>query len=319
MKRTAGVRKKVVEEVTREIKGIIFNIQRFSLHDGPGIRTVIFFKGCPLRCRWCCNPESIEVSPQIIFNPDRCLKDGRCILVCPSGARSAQGYSIEKCILCGACVDACPSGALELAGKWYSIKEVIDDVEKDRLFYESSGGGVTLSGGDIVVQKEFAVSLLLELKKISIHTAVETSGYAPWPVIEEIIDATDLLLYDLKHMDSDIHRKFTGVPNELILENALKASFKINSMGESNKQMIFRVPLIGGVNTDKKNIKAVAAFALKTKVGEVHLLPYHRLGESKYRKLGKEYSFQAFTPNDELIEEIRGILEAYSLVVKVGG
>ncbi|MGQ9616841.1 MAG: glycyl-radical enzyme activating protein [Spirochaetota bacterium] len=319
MKRTAGVRKKVVEEVTGEIKGIIFNIQRFSLHDGPGIRTVIFFKGCPLKCKWCCNPESIELSPQLIFNPDRCLKDGRCIEVCPSGARSEKGYSIERCTLCGKCVDACPSGALELVGRWFSIEEVIEEVEKDRLFYESSGGGVTLSGGEPVYQKEFATSLLRRLKMLSIHTAVETSGYAPWPAIEEIIDATDLLLYDLKHMDSDMHRKFTGVPNELIFENALKASFKINSMGESNKQMIFRVPLIGGVNTDKKNIEAVAAFALKAKVGEVHLLPYHRLGESKYRKLGKEYSFQAFTPDDELIEEIRDILQSNNLVVKVGG
>jgi pyruvate formate lyase activating enzyme len=319
MKESAGVKKKGAGNLKGEIKGIIFNIQRFSLHDGPGIRTVIFFKGCPLKCRWCCNPESIELSPQIIFNPDRCLKDGRCIEVCPSGARSEKGYTAGKCTLCGACIDACPSGALELVGKGYSIQDVIEEVEKDRLFYESSGGGVTLSGGDPVFQNEFATSLLRELRRLSIHTAVETSGYAPWPVIEEIIDASDLLLYDLKHMDSEMHRKFTGVPNELILENALKASLKIEAMKEPEKKMVFRVPLIGGINTYRKNIEAVAAFVFKTKIREVHLLPYHRLGESKYRKLGREYSFQAFTPDNGLIEEIRGVLESYNLEVKVGG
>lgn len=319
MKEAAGVKKKGEGKATGELKGILFNIQRFSLHDGPGIRTVIFFKGCPLKCQWCCNPESIDVSPQIIYNPDRCMKDGRCIKACSSGARSERGYSAGNCTLCGACVDACPSGALELIGKYVSIRDVIEEVEKDRLFYESSGGGVTLSGGDPVFQKEFAVCLLSELKRLDIHTAVETSGYTPWPVIEEIIDAVDLLLYDLKHMDPEKHRRFTGVSNELVLENALKASFKIWSMQGSDKRIIFRIPLIGGVNSDKKNIESVGAFALKAKVDEVHLLPYHRLGESKYRKLGKEYSFQAFTPGNEMIEEIMGILESYNLVVKVGG
>lgn len=316
MKEAARVSKKIIETGTETLKGIIFNIQRYSLHDGPGIRTVVFFKGCPLACQWCCNPESIDIKPQITYNLNRCLRDGRCLQVCPTGARTRNGYRVEDCIFCGTCVEACPSGALELLGKSLSVSEAVEEVEKDRLFYETSGGGATLSGGEVLVQRQFAVRMLEELRKRFIHTAVETSGFAPWRHVEEIVDACDLVLYDLKHMNSNLHGKFTGVPNELILENALRIASKIASM---KKQMVFRLPLIGGVNTDRENIEAVAHFAHETGVYEVHLLPYHRLGESKYRKLGKEYSIQAFTPDESMISELRSILESYNLIVKVGG
>jgi len=301
---------------TQNALGVVFNIQRFSLHDGPGIRTVVFLKGCPMSCKWCCNPESIQLSPQIVFNAEKCLRDGRCLEVCTTGARNREGYRPEKCTFCGMCVEACPTGALELLGKKMSISEIIQEVEKDHLFYETSGGGVTLSGGELLAQYTFSVALLEELKRCSIHTAIETSGYGPWSHLKQIVDACDLVLYDLKHMNSESHMRYTGVPNELILENALKITDRIAG---TKKDMIIRVPLIGGVNTDRENIDAIACFALKAGVMEVHLLPYHRLGESKYRKLGMDYPHEAFILDDGLVNTIKDILETHGLIIRIGG
>ncbi len=295
-----------------ELRGRVFNIQRYSLHDGPGIRTVVFLKGCPLHCAWCCNPESIEGKPHITFNPDKCIGDGRCIEVCPTGARDAKGYHVEICNFCGKCVEVCPTGALELLGRDMSIGEIIEEVEKDRLFYESSGGGVTLSGGEVLAQREFTLQLLKKLRSRMLHTAIETSGFAPWEHVEEIASGCDLVLYDLKHMDSDAHRKYTGVPNERILENA-------KHLAKIKRELIFRVPLVGGVNTDMRNIRAFAQFVVQTGVEEVHLLPYHRLGESKYVKLGREYDCAGFTPEKEAVDEIRAVFESHNLRVMIGG
>lgn len=297
---------------TEELRGRVFNIQRYSLHDGPGIRTVIFLKGCPLRCLWCCNPESIEKGPHITFNPDKCLGDGRCVEVCPAGARDKEGYHVEKCTFCGQCVEVCPTGALEFVGREMSIGEVLEEVEKDRLFYESSGGGVTLSGGEVLVQRVFAVELLGKLKSRLLHTAIETAGFAPWEHVEELVDGCDLILYDLKLMNSEMHKKYTGVSNEIILDNARKIAKK-------RKELIFRVPLIGGVNMDSENVMALAQFVVETGTREVHLLPYHRLGESKYSKLGMDYTFEGFTPEKEQVEDIKNTLESYGLKVMVGG
>jgi len=294
------------------LTGVIFNIQRYSLNDGPGIRTVVFFKGCPLRCPWCCNPESIDPSPRLSFSEQKCLGDGRCVEVCPSGARTASGYDEKKCTLCGKCVEACPSGALELIGKRMSVPEALREAEKDRQFYESSGGGMTLSGGEILLQRGFAVALLEALRGRYLHSAIETTGYAKWEHLQEVVDAADLVLYDLKHMDSAVHEKYTGRPNGLILENARRVAGR-------GKLMIFRVPLIGGVNADAANVEAVAIFANESGVKEVHLLPYHRLGEAKYRKLGKKYDLEASTPDDETVRRLSGILESRGLVVKIGG
>ncbi len=299
-------------DTTEELRGRVFNIQRYSLHDGPGIRTVIFLKGCPLRCLWCCNPESIEKEPHITFNPDKCLGDGRCVEVCPTGARDKKGYHVEKCTFCGKCVEVCPTGALEFVGREMSIGEVLEEVEKDRLFYESSGGGVTLSGGEVLVQRVFAVELLGELKRCLLHTAIETAGFAAWEHVEELVDGCDLVLYDLKLMNSEVHKKYTGVSNEIILDNARKIAKK-------RKELIFRVPLIGGVNMDRENITALAQFVVETGTSEVHLLPYHRLGESKYSKLGMDYTFEGFTPEKEQVEDIKNMLESYGLKVMVGG
>ena len=299
-------------EVAQHIKGRVFNIQRYSLHDGPGIRTVVFMKGCPLRCAWCCNPESIERGPHITFNPQKCIGDGRCLEACPAGARDAEGYHVELCTFCGRCVEACPTEALELVGREMSVEEVLQEVEKDRLFYESSGGGVTLSGGEVLAQKNFAVQLLVACRERMLHTAIETSGFAPWDQVCEVAEACDLVLYDLKHMDPVKHERYTGVGNELILENARR-------LAESKKALIFRVPLIGGVNTDGENVRALARFVTRTPVREVHLRPYHRLGESKYSKLGREYDCEAFTPGQDEVEKIKEILTSHGLKVIVGG
>jgi pyruvate formate lyase activating enzyme len=302
----------VVREVVSDIKGRVFNIQRYSLHDGPGIRTVVFLKGCPLNCVWCCNPESIERTPHITFNADKCLGDGRCIQVCPTGAMDGEGYHVEKCTFCGRCVEICPTGALELIGEEMTVEEIMKEVEKDRLFYESSGGGVTLSGGEVLAQKAFALNLLGELRKSMLHTAIETTGFGTWEQVREIADACDLVLFDLKHMDPEKHVRYTGVSNERILENGRK-------LARHKRDLIFRVPLIGGVNTDTDNIQKLADFISGSGVDEVHVLPYHRLGESKYSKLDRQYVCEGYTPEQEEVDEIRRIFEERDLRVMVGG
>lgn len=292
--------------------GVVFNIQRYSLHDGPGIRTVVFLKGCPLHCAWCCNPESIDGEPHLTFNPDKCLGDGRCVQACPTGARTGEGLDPSRCTLCGRCADACPSEALEILGRTMSIPEILEEVEKDRTFYESSGGGVTLSGGEVLAQWRFGVKLLLELRDRHLHTAVETTGYGPWERVRAVAEACDLVLYDLKHMDEEEHRRHTGVSNRLILENARRLA----GLGCG---LIIRIPLIGGINTDDKNIRETASFAAELGVDEIHLLPYHRLGESKYRKLGREYDCEAYTPDERTVQELQRLLETRGFEVKIGG
>jgi pyruvate formate lyase activating enzyme len=299
-------------EVIKELKGRVFNIQRYSLHDGPGIRTVVFLKGCPLSCAWCCNPESIDRTSHITFSPQKCIGDGRCVEVCRTGARDAEGYHVELCTFCGLCVEVCPTGALELVGRDMSVEDVVREVEKDRLFYESSGGGMTLSGGEDLAQRDFGVQLLRACRQRMLHTAIETTGFAPWDHVLEVAGACDLVLYDLKHMDPEIHRRYTGVSNDLILENARR-------LAKVKEELIFRVPLIGGVNTDENNIRKLAEFVKGTAVEEVHLLPYHRLGESKYSKLGRKYTCEGFTPEREKVEEIQHVLQSYHLKVMVGG
>jgi len=262
-----------------QVKGVIFNIERYSIHDGPGIRTLVFMKGCPLRCLWCANPESQKRLPEVGFAEKNCIKCGRCLELCPVGAitESRKGREInrEVCTSCGKCAEVCPTGALILWGREMTVKEVMEEVQKDIPFYLTSGGGVTISGGEPMMQSEFVGILLEECHRNGLHTAIETSGYANWESFERVLRHLNLVFYDLKQMDPVKHKEFTGVSNKLILENAKK----IDSKGIS---MIIRIPIIPGYTDSEENIREIAKFTKELKtVREVNLLPYHRLGESK--------------------------------------
>lgn len=299
-----------------QLKGLAFNIQRYSIHDGPGIRTLVFLKGCPLSCLWCCNPESQSPSQEIIFTPTKCIGCGRCVEVCPTGA--AELY-LEKdnlkakklCVACGKCVKVCPSGAKQMIGSYMSLEEVIEEIEKDFPYYQRSGGGVTISGGEPLMQADFVRMLLKKCQEKGIHTALETCGYAKWRDFKKVLEYLDVVLYDIKYMDSKRHKEFIGVGNELILQNAKK-------IASLDKDMIIRVPIIPGYQDSLENMKAIAKFARKLKIEKIHLLPYHRLGESKYSQLGRNYKLKGIKPlNKRSISKRKKVIESYNLKVYV--
>lgn len=300
--------------------GIVFNIQRYCIHDGPGIRTIVFVKGCPLRCFWCQNPEGQSVKPQIFLNKDRCMGCGLCVSACPQRAIEVySGKSRTKrdlCDGCGKCVEACLNDARSLMGRWVSAEEVFDVVKKDCIFYEKSGGGVTLSGGDPLAQPDFSIAILKLCKNNYIHTAIETCGHAPWKTFKEVLEYVDLVLYDFKHMDPEKHEKYTGVSNNLILENAKRIC------NELSIPMWARMPIIPGYNDSPDNIEATAKFIaeeLGKSVKQVNLLPYHRLGETKFERLEREYSFSIETPSEEHLANIKKVFESYGLTTYIGG
>ena len=293
-------------------QGTIFNIQRYSLHDGPGIRTIIFLKGCPLKCAWCSNPESQPLRKQVVFKPDLCIGCSKCFSSCPTGERGREPFTICD-IACGKCVNICPTEALEMIGEKVSVEQVMREVEKDRSFYRKSGGGMTLSGGEPLMQGEFALELIRAAKKSGIDTAIETTGYAKWEAAEEIFGEVDHILYDLKHMDDGLHKKYTGVSNRLILENLKKVAAK------RSDALITRIPLIGMVNADEQNMKRSAEFLQEAGVRKVHLLPYHKYGEGKYHKLYRDYELQAITPEDAQIDSIIELMREYGISAKKSG
>jgi len=274
-----------VEALKRDsTKGIIFNIQRYSIHDGPGIRTTVFFKGCPLHCFWCQNPESQKRKPEIFLYQDRCMLCGQCVVVCPPGAsvlsEASSTIDREVCIGCGKCVDVCPNKARSLVGRYMKPDEVMREVLRDRKFYENSGGGITLSGGEPTAQPEFACAILQACKEAGLHTVLDTCGYVSWPIIERLLKYTDLVLYDIKSMDAVKHREATGKDNRIILKNAKKIA--------KRKAMRVRVPVIPGFNDSAEEIGAIVHF-VKTELGSVNidLLPYNKMGEIKYERLGR--------------------------------
>ena len=293
--------------------GTVFNIQRYSIHDGPGIRTTVFLKWCPLNCWWCQNPESQLSGREMVFWEDRCIGCGACSTICPSGAiQIKNGIPVtekEKCILCGKCIEKCPALAREMIGKKITAEEIIKEVEKDLVFYEESGGGVTFSGGEPLGQSEFLEELLNACQKKKIHTAVDTSGYVSWEILNKISSKVDLFLYDLKIMDSERHKKYTGVSNELILENLKKLSSVHNNI-------FVRFPVIPGINDDYQNIKEMGEFLSSLKVTQVNLLPYHYIGVDKYRRLGRTYKLATTQPpSEEKLSEISAILRKFNLKV----
>ena len=276
-------------------RGIVFNIERHALHDGPGIRTLVFLKGCPLSCYWCSNPEGMSEDPQLMFTKEKCIRCGQCAETCPNQAISWQPdeYPItdkKKCNVCGECVPVCPANARHIIGKEMSAEEVLREVEKDMVFYRHSNGGITVSGGEPMCQHEFVGAIFKLCKSHGISTAIETSGFAPWEHFETILPYTDLMLFDVKHMDTQKHKESVGVNNELILENLNR----IDGLGIS---LIIRVPTIPGFNDTKDNMQRLAAL-VKTlqNVKEVHLLPFHSLGRSKYGGLDVCYRASEVEP-----------------------
>lgn len=264
--------------------GVVFDIQRLSMHDGPGLRTTVFVKGCPLRCKWCHNPESHRVRKEIFVKHDRCLHCGACAAVCKNHAvtLSAHRFDAAACIGCFRCIDACPAGALEGSGKTYTTDEVLKILLRDRAFYEASGGGVTLSGGEVFAQFDFTLELARKCKESGLHVAVETSGYAEETQMRCLAEQVELFLYDLKETDEDKHRAFTGVGLEKIMRN-------LRVLSEEQKRVILRCPVIPGCNARLEHFRGIARIANQMPcVQEIHVLPYHTLGVNKYAWLERE-------------------------------
>lgn len=264
--------------------GVVFDVKRFALHDGPGIRTTVFLKGCPLSCAWCHNPEGRSRNLELLFWEARCTGCGTCIEACPANAVSivdnAARVDRERCTVCGACVDVCPTGARAVAGEVWSVERILDVVEKDLLFYDESGGGVTLSGGEPLAQPAFAAALLGACRGRRIHTAVDTCGCAEWSALERVARETDLFLYDVKHVDAAMHKELTGVSNERILEN-------LRRLSDGGHRLWIRYPLVPGRNDGEAEIIALGRLvACLDSVATVHLLPFHWGGERKLERLG---------------------------------
>ena len=306
-----------MSQKARGKQGLIFSIQRYSTEDGPGIRTTVFMKGCPLSCLWCHNPEGQKLHPEIVFNDTRCIGCKKCVDACSEGAitftedgpRTDRG----KCRNCGKCAEVCPAGARELIGKYMTAEEAFAEVEKDVLFYRNSGGGVTVGGGEPTMQPGFLLEFLRRCREEGIHTALDTSGYVKWETMEKILKHVDLVLYDIKQIDPVKHANYGGVSNELILENARRICCK-------GTPMIVRVPVIPEYTDGEENIRGIMEFVCRLeRVARVDLLPFHRLGEPKYKKLDRNYEFEdTQPPTDEHMQELKRLVESFGLQAKLG-
>lgn len=304
------------------MNGTVFNIQRFSIHDGPGIRTTVFLQGCSLRCFWCHNPEGISQKPQIQFFTERCITCGECVGACAHGANTVQDGTLRfdraRCAACGECIDTCYAEARMFVGKEMSPAGVFEEIMKDRDYYASSGGGVTLSGGEPVLQPEFAGEILALCKQAGIHTAVETAGNVPWKDLQSLLPVVDLILMDLKQMDSARHRAAVGVSNERLLQNAQ------NLAALSAIPLQFRIPVVPGVNDSDADVAATAAFVRKLvharraagNPGKItlELLPFHRMAGDKYRSLDLDHRARDLVPpSKEKMEELQQIVNDHEI------
>lgn len=282
-------------------KGLIFDIQKFSIHDGPGIRTTVFLKGCPLRCLWCHNPESQARKPEISFLPEKCIQCGYCARVCPSRGHLLENgghtYDRTNCTACGACTRECWSKALERIGREITVEDALAEVMKDRAFYQHSGGGLTLSGGEPLLQFEFTRALLSAAKREGLHSVVETCGQTPGERYAELIPLVDLFYFDFKEADSALHREYTGVGNEAILEN-------LRRLDAAGAAFVLRCPIISGLNDRTEHFEAIATLARESKnMKEIHILPYHNLGSAKAGRLGGTYPLAGVgLPEDAVVD-----------------
>lgn len=299
-----------------ELKHVIFNIQKFSVNDGPGIRTTVFMKGCMLNCIWCHNPESKSVRPQVFLNPRQCVGCGECINACPKGLHSFSSngdHLIDRkgCISCGNCINAC-IGALEMCGREMTVSEILAEVMKDKSFYDHSGGGMTVSGGDPMMHPAFTLALIKAAKEKGLHTCIETSGLARWKDLEALLPYTDLFLWDVKETDSVRHREFTGAGNEQILDN-------LRRLDAAGGKTILRCPLIPGCNVRGEHLAAIAALANELKnVIRIDVEPYHPLGKSKSEAIGETYALGdlSFPPEKDVKAWITAIAEKTSVPVQ---
>lgn len=297
--------------------GTIFRIARYAVHDGPGIRTTVFLKGCPLRCWWCHSPESQSANPELILQPERCVNCGTCLPACPNHAIEPAEESFttdrEMCEACGTCVRACPSGAREIVGATLTVDQLMAEIEKDVVFFDESGGGVTFSGGEPLMQPDFLDEALRRCQAIRIHTAVDTCGLADSEALRRISPNTDLFLFDLKLMDEGRHREVTGTSNQLIIEN-------LRMLARLRGNIRIRFPLIPGINDDPENVRALGTLVSSLGIARVDVLPYHRAGIAKYVRLDEEYRLPDTQPPSPVeVAEVVAILEQYKLRVQVGG
>lgn len=290
--------------------GRVVKIQKFSLQDGPGIRTTVFLKGCYLKCLWCSNPETQNPGPELEFENARCeTRCDRCLKACPQGAlekmRDAVEIDRKKCTGCGICAQACQRRAFTLIGRNMSIDEVVTEVDKDRPFYARSGGGVTLSGGEPLVQYPFALGILKACQSRGISTALDTTGFTEWEALQEVLEYTDIVLYDLKHIDGPEHQRLTGVDNRKVLSN-------VQRLSQQGTPLFLRVPIIPGFNDDGGTLKKLAELVTGLPgIQRVDLLPYHRLGAYKYQRLGREYPLKDLKPASKAyMEGIRNALQS---------
>ncbi len=299
------------------VTGLITDIKKFAIHDGPGIRTTVFLKGCPLRCLWCHNPETQSPQSDVAYISAHCIGCAKCIRACPSDALSQTENGIVrdylKCTACGACAEACPTEAMTVYGRKVSVEEAIAEVEKDRPFYETSGGGMTISGGEPLYQADFAVALMKVARNTGLHTCLDTCGLVPWAAFQAILPYTDTVLYDVKTLDNKRHREATGCENHVIIAN-------LAALVQAGAEVLVRTPVIPGLNATPEAIADIADFlAGLTRPPELELLPYHELGEAKFERLGMEYKLRGVKPPDKtLMANLVQIAEDHGVTCKIG-
>lgn len=306
-----------MNSVDYSAKGTVFDIQRYSIHDGPGIRTIVFLKGCPLRCKWCSNPESQSYAPDLMYRKVMCIGCKRCIAVCKQHAiaeTNPHWVDREKCNLCGECALVCPSSALQMKGEEMTVQDVIKEVRKDETQYYRSGGGITLSGGETLTQPVFAREIFKACHAQGWHTAIETEGYVGEDIIRDVVPHIDLVLLDIKSLNPEQHKKFTGVDNAIIL----KAARLIQTLTD----VIVRVPVVPGFNATEEDIDKIATFVKNEmpRVKEIHLLGYHNYGQGKYELLGRKYELEGTPKNsEETMNKFKAIVESKGLTCVIGG